>query len=140
MYPFIAKSRPNMPVARLLAFRRAKSLDNGISVSWFEQTWNRNVLSKNALGNTDFALLKKLGLKSIRLPVAFEYFENEHIPVEQLFSRIDKIVKQCRLYGFKLIICYHSANFNENSHLSETPGTIGFVAKACQKVYKCRRR
>ncbi len=72
MYPFIAKSCPNTPVARLLTFRRAKSLDNGISVSWFEQTWNKNVLSKNALGNTDFALLKKLGLKSIRLPVAFE--------------------------------------------------------------------
>ena len=52
---------------------------------------------------------------------AFEYFENKHIPVEQIFSQIDNTVKQCGLYGFEVIIDYHNDNFNENNYLSETP-------------------
>src|SRR5438105_1149120 len=67
--PTIAKSNPTTPLARLIAFKRAKSLDNGISVSWLEQTWNKDVLTENGLKAGDFALLKQLGFKSIRLPV-----------------------------------------------------------------------
>jgi endoglucanase len=125
-----------MPVARLLAFRRAKSLDNGVSVSWFEQTWNKNVLSKNALENRDFARLKKPGFKSTRLPVAFEYFENEHIPAEQIFSCIDNVVKQCGLYGFKLVICCHSGNFNENKHWMESFPDHWSAGRSSSKVIK----
>ena len=119
-HEIIAKSNPTTPIARVIAFNRAKSLDNGISISWLEQTWNKGVLSQIPLKKADFALLKQLGFKSIRLPVAFSYFEKQHIPIEQIFSHIDNIVKQCRLYGFKLIICYHSGNFNESNYLTET--------------------
>src|ERR1700709_2093434 len=80
MHTGIAKSNPTTPPARALAFKRAQSLDNGISVSWLEQTWNKDILTQNGLKTTDLLLLKKLGFKSIRLPVAFEYFENKHIP------------------------------------------------------------
>jgi len=124
MFPYIAKSNPTTPAARLLAFKRAKSLDNGVSVSWLEQTWNKEILTENGLKTTDFALLKQLGFKSIRLPVAFEYFENQQIPDEQIFSHIDNIVKQCNLYGFKLIIDYHGGDFNENNFLLETKRII----------------
>ena len=121
MYPGIAKSNPTTPAARLLAFKRAKSLDNGISVSWFEQTWNTGILTANLLKSTDFELLKKLGFTSIRLPVAFEYFEDKHITDEEIFPHIDNIVKLCGLYGFKLVICYHSGSFNDANYLTETP-------------------
>jgi endoglucanase len=119
-HPLIAKSNPTIPAARLTAFKRARSLDNGVSFSWLEQTWNKGALAENRLNDTDLVLLKKLGFKSIRLPVAFEYYENEHIADEQIFSHIDNIVKQCGLYGFKLIIDYHNGNFNENNFLEET--------------------
>ncbi len=39
----IAKSNPTAPNLRQLAFKRAKSLDNGISVSWYEQSWNKEM-------------------------------------------------------------------------------------------------
>jgi len=120
----IAKSNPTAPNPRLIAFKRAKSLDNGITISWFEQTWNKDILAKTPLKDTDFELLKKLGFKSLRLPVAFAYFESQHIPVEQLFTHIDNFVKQCRLYGFKVIIDYHSGNFNDTNYNTETPKLI----------------
>jgi len=129
----IAKSNPTTPVARVVAFKRAKSLDNGISVSWLEQTWNKDALSQNGLKKADFMLLKQLGFKSIRLPVAFEYFEAEHTPIEQIFTHIDNIVKKCNLYGFKLIIDYHNGNFNDANYLTETSKIINLWLKITKR-------
>lgn len=116
----IAKNNPSTPNARLTAFKRAKSLDNGISISWYEQTWNKDILAKNPLKPADFKLLKQLGIKSMRLPVAFAYFESQKIPVEKIFSQIDNFVEQCRAYGFRLIIDYHGGNLNDNTFVTET--------------------
>jgi endoglucanase len=120
----IAKSNPIVSPERLLAFKRAKSLDNGISISWLEQTWAKDILNDNAVKNTDLELLKTLGFKSIRLPVAFKYFESKNIPVADVLAKIDKMVKQCHLYGLKLIIDYHYGELNDNNYLTETPVII----------------
>lgn len=133
---YVAKSNPQGPDVRLTAFKRAKSLDNGISVSWFEQTWNNQVLKHKALKSADFKLLKELGFKSIRLPVAFTYFEAAHIPDEQIFSHIDNVVKQCNLYGLKLIICYHSGNFNDNNYEAETAHITALWLKLVNRYKK----
>jgi endoglucanase len=135
-FSFIAKSNPTQPAARLMAFRRAKSLDNGISVSWLEQTWNRDALTQNALTQADYTLLKQLGFKSIRLPVAFEYYEKEHIADEQIFSHIDSVVKQCRLYGFRLVICYHSGDLNGKNFAEETKTCINTWLKLVKRYKK----
>ncbi|MCR8561787.1 glycoside hydrolase family 5 protein [Mucilaginibacter sp. BJC16-A38] len=129
----IAKSNPSTPNSRLVAFKRAKSLDNGITISWFEQTWNKDILAKNPLKVTDFELLKKLGFKSLRLPVAFSYFQSQNIPVEQLFSHIDNFVKQCGLYGFKVIIDYHSGNLDDTNYNSETSKLIELWTKLAKR-------
>lgn len=135
----IAKSNPTTPNPRITAFKRAKSLDNGISISWYEQTWNKDVLNKNPLSNTDFALLKKLGFKSLRLPVAFAYFQSHNIPVEQLFSHIDNFVKQCSLYGFKVIIDYHAGNLDDSNYSSETPKLIELWTKLTKRYIRVSR-
>ena len=116
----IAKSNPTTPPQRLLAFKRAKSLDNGISISWLEQSWNKDVLAQNALKTADLVLLKQLGFKSIRIPIAFEYFQSANITSEQIFTHIDNIVKQCDTYGFKLIIDYHGGSLNDSNYQQET--------------------
>ena len=115
-----AKSKPMLAPDRVIAFKRAQSLDNGINVSWLEQNWNNDLLTANALKTSDFVLLKKLGFKSIRLPVAFEYFESKHIPREKVFAIIDKIITQCKVYGFKLIIDYHYGELSNNNFYQET--------------------
>lgn len=130
--PTIAKNNPNPSAQRLLAFKRAKSLDNGISVSWLEQTWNNDLLNGDKLTETDLKLLKKLGFKSIRLPVAFPFFEAKNIPLERVFNRIDKVVNLCHLYGIKLIIDYHYGEINDNNYLTETPRVINSWLKVAK--------
>jgi len=124
MFCISAKSNPKAPIDRALVFKRAQSLNNGISVSWLEQTWNPGALDTNALKKGDFALLKKLGFKSIRLPVAFTYFEAQHIPLDIVLARVDEVVKQCNLYGFKLIIDNHYGKLNDNNYLTETATVV----------------
>jgi endoglucanase len=124
MHCLIAKSNPTTPGERLTVFKRAKSLDNGISISWLEQTWDKDILNKGTIKAQDFVLLKKLGFKSVRLPVAFTYFESEHVPVEKVLTCIDEIVKQCHLNGLKLIIDYHYGQLNDDNYLTETPRII----------------
>ncbi len=105
-------------------FKRAQNLDNGVSISWLEQTWNKNILDEAAIKPSDFQLLKKLGFKSIRLPVAFEYFQANNSSINKILERVDEILKLCHLYEFKLIICYHSGNLTENTYQAETPKVI----------------
>src|ERR1700761_4010488 len=121
---FVAKSNPTTQIPRSMVFNRAQSLDNGISISWYEQTWNKDILTKNPLNTADFKLLKQLGFKSLRLPVAFSYFESQNIPVEQIFSHIDNFVKQGRAYGFKVIIDNHGGSLDDSNYGTETPKLI----------------
>ena len=117
----------------MLAFKRAKSLDNGVSVSWLEQTWNKEMLNDDKLGKNDLELLKMLGFKSLRLPVAFEFFESKNIPIDDVFNRIDKVIELCHLYGIKLIIDYHYGAINDNNYLTETPHAINLWLKIAKR-------
>lgn len=115
----LAKSNPSIPPERAIAFKRVKSLDNGVSISWLEQTWSKDILNENAPQIADFILLKKLGFKSIRLPVAFKYFESHNIPIEKVLNIIDGVIKQCHVYGFKLIIDYHYGEIDDDNYGTE---------------------
>ncbi|WP_299462332.1 cellulase family glycosylhydrolase [Mucilaginibacter sp.] len=131
-----AKSNPPPLTQRQTAFKRAKSLDNGISISWLEQTWNKDILSIKPIKNTDFELIKKLGFKSIRLPVAFAYFETNKIMVEKVFTHIDEVLEQCNTYGLKLIIDYHYGNLNDSNYLTETPKIINQWLKLTKRYIR----
>nr|WP_255670498.1 glycoside hydrolase family 5 protein [Mucilaginibacter sp. UR6-11] len=120
----LAKNNPITSPPRSRAFKRAQSLDNGISISWLDQTWARDILNDNAVTATDFELIKRLGFKSVRLPVAFAFFESKNIPADSAFKRIDKVVGLCRLYRLKLIIDYHYGQLNDSNYLTETPKII----------------
>jgi endoglucanase len=128
-----AKSSPSLPAGRQIAFARARSLDNGISISWLEQTWNANMLQTDGIKASDLQLLKKLGFKSIRLPVAFKYFQSKNIPDEQVLACIDKAWKLCRTYGFKMIIDYHYGNLSDNNYTAATADIINTWAIIAKK-------
>lgn len=123
--PFCAlNSNASSFPGRSLAFKRAMSLDNGISVSWLEHTWDNNMLNKKGITASDFKLLKQLGFKSIRLPVAFTYFQANSDSLKKALHHIDRVLQLCDLYGFKLIICFHSGNLNDNNYQTETQKVI----------------
>ncbi|WP_184550533.1 glycoside hydrolase family 5 protein [Mucilaginibacter sp. FT3.2] len=128
-----AKSSPNSGQLRALAFKRAQSLNNGISFSWLEQTWNKAPLSQGAIKDADFELLKRLGFRSIRLPVAFTYFESEHLPAEEIPGYIDKVIKQCHRYGFKLVLDYHYGKINDTNSNTETQKIIDLWVKLAKR-------
>lgn len=119
-----AKSSPTLPKQRQIAFNRAKALDNGISISWLEQTWNKDILNTDGIKPADLQLLKQLGFKTIRLPVAFRYFEKSHVPQQQVLARIDKVWALCRQHGFKLIIDYHYGDLADSNCVSATKNII----------------
>ena len=130
------KNKPSMPAARALAFKRAESLDNGISFSWLEQTWNKDILKDN-IDKPDFVLLKNLGFKSIRLPVAFSFFDKEKNEMNNALAKIDRVIALCKQYGFKLVLCYHYGELNDSNYLTETPKIINtwlFLAKRFKNV------
>ncbi|MCQ6961153.1 glycoside hydrolase family 5 protein [Mucilaginibacter aquariorum] len=136
MQPANAKSNPIPLTQRQAAFNRAKSLNNGISISWLEQTWNKDILSIKPINNTDFELIKRLGFKSVRLPVAFAYFETNKITVEKVFTHIDEVLEQCNTYGLKLIIDYHYGNLNDTNYLTETPKIINQWLKLTKRYIR----
>lgn len=129
----VAKGSLALPSDRAIAFKRAKSLDNGVSISWLEQTWNNDILDKNVIKGIDFELLKQLGFKSIRLPVAFAHFGSDNNSMQKVLEHIDETLRFCKLYGFKLIICYHSGNLNDNNYLTETPPIIDLWTKLAKR-------
>jgi endoglucanase len=132
----IAKSNPTYRYNRFILFKRAKSLDNGINISGLEQTWNQNILHADVINDSDFVLLNKLGFKSIRLPVAFTYFQSKHIPDEVVLKHVDKILKQCKAYGFKLIIDNHYGSLNDTDYLTETPKLISLWRSLAKRYIK----
>jgi endoglucanase len=120
----IAKSNPRNGDERVIAFKRAASLDHGISVSWLEQTWAKDIFADNALTDADFVLLKRLGFKSIRIPIAFEFFEEQGIPAERVLTVIDDLIKKCHTYGFKLLLDYHGGKMDDGNYVAETNRAI----------------
>jgi endoglucanase len=135
-HSLVAKSQPTPLNERQIAFKRAKSLGNGVSVSRLEQTWNKNILSQNPIATSDFKLLKQLGIKSLRLPVAFNYFDTAHISIEKVITHIDDVLKQCKLYDIKLIIDYHYGNLNDNNCATENPKIIALWLTLTKRYIK----
>lgn len=117
-------------------FKRAQTLDNGVSISWLEQTWNKNILDSNIITMSDFRLLKQLGFKCIRIPVAFSHFQTNNSYNPKLLEHIDQILRLCHLYGFKVIICYHSGNLDENTYMSENQIIIALWEMLTKKYYQ----
>ncbi|NCD67974.1 glycoside hydrolase family 5 protein [Mucilaginibacter agri] len=119
-----AKTKPIIVNSRTDLFNSAKALNNGVNISWLEQTWNTGALQHKPIADADFALLKQLGFKSIRLPVAFEYYRDKGVSLQQVLAQIDGVLKQCKRYGFKLVIDYHDGKINDNNYNNATNEAI----------------
>jgi endoglucanase len=133
MFVFNAKSNPISQIITPEVFNRAQSLDCGISISWLDQTWNKAILDTFEVNKNDFKVLKTLGFKTIRLPVAFAFFESGGVPDDKVFVRIDEVIRECKLYNFKLIIDYHYGKLNDTNYFTETPKIIALWLKLTKR-------
>lgn len=124
---FISSCAKSKPIAKITVdsvFARAASLNNGISISWLEQTWNPVAINQSKITNADLLLLKKLGFKSLRLPVAFQFYEQHPGKLQKVLSRIDEVLNLCKKYKFKLVIDYHGGNLNDTNYVAQTNRVI----------------
>ena len=119
-----AKTTPKAIGQRQIAFKRAQSLNNGINISWLEQTWLPNPLAKQSISPTDFKLLASLGFKAIRLPVAFEFYANKNINFNLVYQRIDFVLACCKQNHLKLIIDYHAGSLDDSNYFTQTQRII----------------
>lgn len=95
----------------------------GVNLSLLEHTWeNAADLLKT---NIDAKLvdIKKIGFKTVRLPVAFDMFlqPNSSNLQQELVDKLGDTYNKCHSLGLKLIITYHYGKiyFGSNNRLSE---------------------
>ncbi len=119
-----AKSTPTLAQDRATAFRRAASLGKGINISWLEQTWDPKALERRPITSADLDLIKKLDFNSVRLPVAFKYYENDKAATAKLLKNIDQVWGWCKRYKLKLIIDYHYGTLADSNHTAQTKAII----------------
>jgi endoglucanase len=65
--------------------------------------------------------------------VAFRHFQTNNSYDPKLLERIDQILRLCHLYGFKVIICYHSGNLDENTYIHENQRVIALWQMLAKK-------
>ncbi|WP_371328332.1 cellulase family glycosylhydrolase [Mucilaginibacter sp. NFR10] len=102
-----------------------------MSILWLAQIRNESSAAQTPLKKSDFLLFKKLGFKSIRLPVAFTSFGPKAIA--RLFTYTTKVAKRCNTYELKLVTDYHYGRLGDNNYLTETPQTIDLWLKLTKR-------
>ena len=118
--------------AQTEAWDRSKQLGKGMNLSWMENWWTGSAASNysdyldlNELPGRkeDLKLMSQLGLKTVRLPVVFDVWEDGQIPYDfdqiQYFEATDSILAWCKHYDLNLIIDYQHGSLTQNNYLSE---------------------
>lgn len=120
-----------------LASSRLKTIGSGINVSWLEQTWNSGGLYHKKLNQEDFNLLASAGIRTIRLPVAFErfYLSGNDEEKNAIISNIDNVLKLCQRFAFKLILVNHSGRL-QNQSLNEDEERLKMLWAMLEKKYR----
>ncbi|WP_293788547.1 cellulase family glycosylhydrolase [uncultured Pedobacter sp.] len=118
---------------------RAGQLGRGINVSWLEQYWNPKALYLNKLTDADFRLITGLGLKTIRLPVAFQHFyiQGSDLQKAKLLSDIDAVIKKAIRYRVRLVLVNHYGNLRAEYLQYDTQQLLAlwtFLEKRYRKI------
>lgn len=123
--------------AQSLAWQRANLLKDGINYSYLDQYWlgtpginYMDYLNFSQLPNVknQMQLMQSMGYETLRLPVAFNAWEDGVAPYTidstRYFYAIDSILSWCYLYNMYLVIDYHHGNLYDWNYSSELPRVI----------------
>lgn len=122
-----------------LSYLRAAQLGHGINVSWLEQHWNPKALDIDKLTDADFRLIAGLGLRTIRLPVAFQqfYIEGSDAQKAKLLAHIDAVVKKAMQHRLSLVLVNHYGNLRADHLQYDTQQLVAlwtFLEKRYRKI------
>ena len=123
--------------AQSLAWQRANQLKDGINYSYLDQYWlgtpginYMDYLNFSWLPNVkiQMQLMQSMGYETLRLPVAFNNWEDGVPPYTidstRYFYAIDSVLSWCYLYNMFLVIDYHFGNLYDWNYSSELPRVI----------------
>lgn len=102
-----------------LAFRRQATLGKGMNLTWAEQYWRGHVqvqqtdyFETKALyrKKAELPKMKALGVKTLRLPVCFDRWENRVKPYNidsvSYFTAVDSMIRWTAALDMNIVICY----------------------------------
>ncbi len=102
-----------------LAFRRQAILGKGMNLTWAEQYWRGHIqiqqtdyFETKALyrKKAELPKMKALGIKTLRLPVCFDRWENRVKPYSidsvSYFTAVDSMIRWTAELNMNIIICY----------------------------------
>lgn len=102
-----------------LAFRRQAALGKGMNLTWAEQYWRGHMqvqqtdyFETKALyrKKAELPKMKALGIKTLRLPVCFDRWENRVKPYNidsvSYFTAVDSMIRWTAALDMNIVICY----------------------------------
>lgn len=118
--------------AQSIAWDRVNDFGKGMNLSWLENWWNGSAANNysdyidlNTLQERkeDVQEMYEMGIKTIRLPVVFDVWEDGIPPYTfeqiQYFATIDSFITWTKIYDLNLIIDYHHGSLTQNNFDTE---------------------
>ncbi len=114
-----------------------KKLGVGINISLFEHYWTSSELLLKEDITQKLNNISKAGFKTVRLPIAFEFFlaPNSFNLQPQIISKLKEIYAECSSKNLNLIITFHYGKLNDSNIYSETE-RISWIWKQLQRQFK----
>ncbi len=119
--------------AQNTAWQRANKLEKGFNLSnWLEAYWlNDNYPDVDAYKKSDLAYLKSIGMKSVRMPMLFEWYSDTIPPytlheTHKAYKLIDSVIKWTNELNMNLIIDnHHGRDLNDHNYQKQIPRLSG---------------
>ena len=115
------------------AWNRANSMGKGFNLAnWLEASWlGDDYPDVNAYKKSDLAYLKGIGMKTVRMPMLFEWYSDTTSPYSlheshTAYKLIDSVIKWTRELDMNLIIDnHHGRDLNDQNYLQQIPRLAG---------------
>jgi endoglucanase len=115
------------------AWNRANSMEKGFNLSnWLEASWlGDNYPDADAYKKSDLVYLKGIGMKTVRMPMLFEWYSDTTTPYKLqethlAYKLIDSVIKWTGELGMNLIIDnHHGRDLTDQNYLQQIPRLAG---------------
>ncbi len=99
----------NSKIAKVITPQNENNISGGVTLSLLEHTWGKAEDLLKTDVTSKLQNIKKLGFKTVRLPVAFDFFLQPNSTNFQpiIIDKIGEIYNTCNSLQLKLIISYH---------------------------------
>jgi endoglucanase len=137
LYFFFILSSP----AQNVAWERSNAMGKGFNLSnWLEASWlGDDYPDVNAYKKSDLEYLKGIGMKTVRMPMLFEWYSDTTPPyslreTHNAYKFIDSVIKWTKELDMNLIIDnHHGRDLTDQNYLQQIPRLAGMWKNIIEK-------